>query len=81
MRITVKERGGKNLHLCIPNGLVLNRLSAGILSAALKDKSPNISGRQLHILFRAIKTYKATHPQWRLAEVQSPNGEMIVIII
>lgn len=79
MYITVKERRGKNKGLYLPNGLVLNRLSARIISARWKDKNGNLSGKQLHVLFRAIKAYKKTHPDWKIVEVNSQNGETVEI--
>ncbi len=81
MHITVNEGGGKNIHLRLPNGLMLNRLSAMLLSAGLKDKNMNISGKQLHILFRAIKAYKATHPEWKLIEAHNHDGEIVEIVV
>lgn len=81
MHITVNERGGKNIHLHLPSGLVLNRLSASLLSVGLKTKNVNISGRQLRRLFRAVRSYKAAHPEWTLLEVYSHNGEVVEIIV
>jgi len=81
MQITVRGYGGKQIRLRLPSGLVLNRLSAILLSAVLKNKDINISGKQLHILFREIKAYKATHPEWKLIEVHSHDGEIIEIVV
>ena len=81
MYITVNESGGKDFHLRLPNGLVLNRLSASLLSVGLKGKNVNISGKQLRRLFRAVKIYKAAHPEWKLIEVNSHDGEMIEILV
>ena len=81
MRITVKESGGTNLCLRLPSGFVLNGLSAHILSAALRKYHAEISGEQLHILFRAIKEYKADHPQWKLVEICDHEGDIIEIVL
>ncbi len=81
MRITVNEGKGQNLHLRLPSGLVLNRLSAIFISAGLKEKDINMSGKQLHILFRAIKVYKSTHPEWKLIEVHNHDGETVEIVL
>ena len=81
MRITVNDGNGKNIRLCLPSRLVLNRLSAALISAELKRKNINVSGKQLHILFRAVKVYKAAHPEWKLLEVHSNDGETVEITI
>lgn len=81
MHITVNEYSGKRIRLSLPSGLVLNRLSASILSARLKKTSISLSAKQLHILFRAIKSYKASHPQWMLIEAESQGGDVVEIMI
>ena len=50
MNIIVNEVGGKNIHLRLPSSLVLNRLSANLLSVKLKDKNLNISS----IIFKEL---------------------------
>ena len=81
MRIVVNECDGKNRRLCLPSGLVFNRVSAVLLSVALKKKNVKISGKQLRLLFREIKAYKAKRPEWKLAEVHSKNGDMVEIVL
>ena len=81
MNIIVNEVGGKNIHLRLPSGLVLNGLSANLLSVKLKDKNLNISSKQLRILFQAIKAYKANHPEWKLVEVHGHDGETVESVI
>ena len=81
MNIIVNEVGGKNIHLRLPSGLVLNGLSANLLSVKLKDKNLNISSKQLRILFQAIKAYKTNHPEWKLVEVHGHDGETVEIVI
>lgn len=81
MRIIVKADSKKNIRLQLPTGFLLNGASAGILAAKLKKENINISAKQLRILFRAAKAYKATHPQWQLVDVQSHDGESVEIVI
>lgn len=81
MNIIVNEAGGKNIHLRLPSCLVLNGLSANLLSLKLKEMHLNISGNQLCILFQAIKTYKRNHPEWKLVEVCGQDGETVEIIL
>lgn len=81
MRINVNESSGRSIRLRLPHGLVLNGLTAGIFSAKLKEEDVNISSKQLRILFRAIRKYKRTHPQWKLMEVQSQDGDTVEITL
>ena len=81
MRIIVKENNGETIRLRLPSGLVLNRLSAMLLSAGLKDKKLNISAKQLHTLFRVIKAYKKEHREWKLVEGRSHDGEIVEIMM
>ena len=81
MRITVKESGGTNLCLRLPSGLMLNRLSAYIFSATLRKYHLEISGEQLYILCRAVKEYKAKHPQWKLVEICDQKGDIVEIVL
>ncbi len=81
MRIIVKELSGRNIRLRLPSGLVMNRLSATILAAKLKKYNVSLSRKQLYTLLRAVKAYKAQHPQWKVVEIHSSNGEYVEIVL
>lgn len=81
MYIIVNEASGKNIHLRLPSGLLLNGLSATLLSFMLKEVHLNISSKQLCILFQAIKIYKQNHPKWKLVEVYGHDGESVEIVL
>ncbi len=80
MHIIIKEHDKKQLRLHLPSGLVINRLSAGFLSASLKKKGIDVSGKQMHILLQEIKKYKSAHPEWKLVEVYGQSGEFVEIV-
>lgn len=79
MQIIVNK--GSRKTICVPNSLILNRLSAALLSAKLKESGVHISGRQLYTLFRAAKKYKSTHAEWKLVEVQRRGGGVVEIVL
>lgn len=81
MNIIINEVGGKTIHLRLPSALVLNPLSANLLSVKLKENHLNISSKQLQILFQAIKTYKLNHPEWKLVEVYGHDGDTVEIVV
>lgn len=80
MRLIIKEYGKIGLRIYLPSWLAMNRLSASFLAARISGDSGSISSEQLHTLFRAVKAYKAQHPDWKLIEVQSADGDYIEIV-
>ena len=81
MRVVVKEGSRRVFHLRLPTGLMLNPVSAGVISIKLRETDVKISGKQLYVLFRAIKRYKKKHPEWKLVEVESRSGEAVEVVI
>ena len=81
MRIIITDSSGKKSRIRLPGSFLLNGLSAGFLSAKAKQKNISISASQLRILFRAIKRYKRTHPEWVLAEVNDHGGDTVKIML
>lgn len=80
MDIIVREGKGKTIHLRLPTGLVMNGVSAAVLSARLRMQGVDISAKQLRILFHAIKDYQSAYPDWKLVEVESGNGTFVEIV-
>lgn len=81
MRIIIIDVSGKKSRIRLPAGLLMNGLSARFLSAKAKQKSISLSVGQLRILFRALKRYKRTHPEWVLIEVNDHDGENVKIML
>ncbi len=80
MRIIVKESEGKNIRLLLPTGMVLNRLTAGLISKALVERAKmDLSTGQMMRLMRELKRFKRKHPDWVLVEVQSSDGDYVKI--
>jgi hypothetical protein len=61
--------------------MVLNRISAGIVSGVLKKYDIEISKKQLVELMKVAKNYKKQHPEWKLLEVDDADGEPVEIIL
>ena len=81
MRILLHDNNGRNVSLCLPAGLVLNTVTAAILSAKLKKWDLNISTKQLVLLFEEAKRHRFSHAEWKLLEIKSQAGEIVDIII
>ena len=79
MDITVSPNGGKDIDLRLPTGLVINGLSAAVVSGKLKKNGLEISPKQLRVLFRAMKRYRTQHPEWVFIEVESHDGTVVKI--
>jgi len=81
MRVYVKEADGHKIDIKIPTGLVLNQLTVGIAAKACKKNGVEISNKQLLQLVKVAKDYKKGHPDWKLVEVESSDGEYVEIIL
>ena len=81
MRLIIQNTSGENHNIKLPTGIVLNRISAGIVSGVLKKYDVEISKKQLVELMRVAKNYKKQHPEWKLLEVDDAGGEHVEIII
>lgn len=78
MRIIVKEEN-HNIRLSLPTGLLLNRCVAGAACREAEKHGVKITPRQMRALFKAIKDYRRTHPDWVLAEVHNADGEYVYV--
>ncbi len=67
----------QNLNLRFPTGLVLNRVTAGIVARALGKKGLPLSRKQMVCCIRALNRYRKTHPDWVLVEVNSADGDRV----
>ena len=79
MKIVVKSHEGPNLWLPIPTGFVLNRFAAGFASKYLKEYGIDITKGQAITFIRELNRYRRKHPEWVLVEVQSSDGEYVII--
>lgn len=80
MKIHVIENGVQKVNLHLPTGLLLNRFTACLAPHFMKDNdSPPLTGAQAYRFIKALKEYKANHPEWVLVEVQSANGDYVEI--
>lgn len=86
MKIYVNDNEGTNIKIRIPTGLLLNRITALILSKVLTT-APGIpdnirlSKQQIYFLLKTIKNYKKNHPSWKLIEVHSADGDIVEITL
>lgn len=74
--VTKPER---DIRLLLPTGLVLNGLSAQIVSLAMRKKDVRLSPAQLSGLFRELRRFKREHPDWVLVEAETASGEYITV--
>ena len=79
MKIVVKSNEGPNIRLPIPSGLVLNRFLAGFAPKYLKEYGLDITKEQAITFIKELNRYRRKHPEWVLVEVQSSDGEYVLI--
>ena len=78
MRIRVKDKE-HNIRFWFPTGLLLSRPIAAAIAKGARDKGMPLTGKQLNVLFKAIKRYRREHKDWVLAEVDSKDGDKVFI--
>lgn len=81
MKIIVNREIGHGINLRLPTGLLLNSLTARIVCGFLNDKGVSIPHCQMNVLFREVERYRKKHPNWKLVEVDSADGEHVEIVI
>lgn len=81
MKIIVNEGDGKQIKIVLPTGMLLNRLTASMLPDLLEKKGIAITREQAVRLVQAIRSCRRHHPDWKLAEIDSSNGEHIEITL
>lgn len=80
MKIHIIEQGTQKVHLRLPTGLLLNRFTAYMAPRFMKNNYDQpMTGAQVYRFIKALKEYKANHPEWVLLEVQSANGNYVEI--
>ena len=78
MKIAVKRNKQKDFQLSLPSGIVLNGLSARLITRHLPLP---VTGRQAAIFVKALKSYRKQHPEWVFVEVLDADGEQVSIYI
>lgn len=80
MKISIKSDDLK-LTLRLPTGLILNRLTAGIVCRKLKKEGIHLTRKQTVLFIKELKKYKKKHHDWNLVEVSENDTNSIVIKI
>lgn len=80
MKISIKSDDLK-LTLRLPSGLILNRLTAGIVCRKLKKEGIHLTRKQTVLFIKELKKYKKKHRDWNLVEVSENDTNSIVIKI
>lgn len=80
MKIFIKSDDLK-LTLRLPTGLILNRLTAGIVCRKLKKEGIYLTRKQTVLFIKELKKYKKKHRDWNLVEVSENDTNSIVIKI
>lgn len=80
MKISVNSGGKPVVRLALPSGLVFNRFSATLLlPRILEENGIHISGKDARMLVKGIRDYQKKHRDWVLIEVDSADGDRVLI--
>ena len=81
MRVVVNSPGCKRIRIWFPSGLVWNPITAMLLPGILRQNGIEITREQALTMVRAINRYRRRHPNWKLVEVESANGERVEVAL
>ncbi len=79
MKIIVKNNGESTIKLLLPTGLVASRLGANIVAKNLQKQGIDVNKKQALALVKYLNTYRKTHKEWVLVEVESANGSSVIV--
>ena len=80
MKISIKSDDLK-LTLRLPTGLILNRLTAGIVCRKLKKEGIHLTRKQTVLFIKELKKYKKKHRDWNLVEISENDTNSVIIKI
>ena len=80
MKIRV-DSGGKTIKIGIPDGLLLNPVTAMVLPGLLRKYSVCITRKQAMAMIKAIHAYHRKNPGWKLLELKGADGDIVEISI
>ena len=81
MRIKITS-GGKTTSLLFPTSLILNPISFSLTRGEIKIDNVGISGlkaKNASKILKVIKSYKKENPDWNLLEIESADGDGVII--
>lgn len=79
MQIRIREKDGTNRWIPLPTGLIFNGLTASIAAKTASGYGVTITARQMNRLFAIVRRYKKAHPDWVLVDVQSADGDHVMV--
>jgi len=82
MRIYVKEKNSRAIHIIIPTVLVMNIITSYIASFFISKYASQhitLSARDLRRIFNAVHIAKFKHPNWNLVEIDDADGDIVKI--
>lgn len=85
MRILVESSDEKTIRLIFPTGMIFNRLTATVGSAAIKKHTgtdlAEFRTDDLNRLFRELRRMKQKYPHLELVSVDSHDGDKVRITL
>jgi len=84
MRIRIKGHG-QNRNIILPTGLIFSKgtvwLANHVARKYAADAMKDISPEALDALFAEFRSIKRKHGSWNLVEVESADGETVLITL
>lgn len=81
MKIIVETPNSRNIRISLPIGLILNRLTARIVSKTAQQNGATLTYEQACGFISALKNFKRMNSGWKLIEVDSADGHHVEITL
>lgn len=81
MKIQVKEAGGKGFTLSLPNAMLFSPMVLKLILRSGRHQAPELPPEAVDSICAAIKDYSRTHGPWELVQVESADGDTVVITV
>lgn len=75
------ESEGHSLHLWLPNGVIVNKLTSNLLFRRLEKWGICIPKEQRKTLLKAVRSSKSQLKGWKLLEAESADGDLVEITL
>lgn len=81
MKVLLKEHGNHRIRLYIPAWLVFNPLTVRIAPKVLQGQGICMTGEQIALLGKTLRTCRKHHRGLKLVEIHSADGDVVEITL
>ena len=81
MKIDVTGENQKHICITVPTGLLLNRLTAGVVANSASKRGISLTQEQAVKLMRLLDECRKRYADWKIVEIETSDGDHVEIMI